>query len=79
MVVLLNASANPLAVGLYVVEATFFMWYLSQNRKKLAYKMGTIIVDDPSGNTKSVDDMVFDEVNYVNGFNFGERHGFCPF
>jgi len=27
-------------------------------------------MDDPSGDTKSVDDMVFDEVNNVIHFNF---------
>ena len=31
------------------------------------------------GDTKSVDDMVFDEVDHIGGFNFSERCGFCPF
>jgi len=29
-------------------------------------------MDDPPGETKSVDDMVFDEVNKIARFNFGE-------
>ena len=33
-------------------------------------------MDDPLGNTKSVDDMVFDEANNIGSFNFGERYSF---
>ena len=33
--------------------------------KQLACKLGTIVVDDPSGDTKSVDDIVFDEVDHI--------------
>jgi len=36
-------------------------------------------VDDPSGDIKSVDDMVFDEVNNIGSFNLSERYKFCPF
>jgi len=46
--------------------------------ERLTCKQGTIIVDDPSGDTKSVDDMIFDEVDYVGGFNFSERDSLCP-
>ena len=33
-------------------------------------------MDDPPGDTKSIDDMVFDEVDYVNSLNFDERYHF---
>ena len=36
-------------------------------------------MDDPPGNTKSMYDIVFDEVNNIGSFNFDERHGFCLF
>jgi len=29
-------------------------------------------------NTKSMNDVVFNEVNHVNDFNFGEQYDFCP-
>jgi len=32
MIVLLNASANPLVAELLAVEAVFWIWYLSHNR-----------------------------------------------
>ena len=35
-------------------------------------------MDDPSGDTKSVDDLMFDEVDHVGGFNFSERDSLCP-
>ena len=35
-------------------------------------------MDDPSGTTESIYDMVFDEVNGIASFNFGERHNFRP-
>jgi len=41
--------------------------------------LGTIIMDDPPGDTKSMDDMVFDEVDHIGGFNFSEWCGFRPF
>ena len=36
-------------------------------------------MDDPPGDTKSMDYMVFDEVSNIGGFNFSERYDFCPF
>jgi len=44
----------------------------------LASKLRTIVMDDPSGDTKSVDDMESDEVNNVIRFNFSEWYSFCP-
>jgi len=38
----------------------------------LARKLRTVVMDDPSGYTKSMDDMVFDEVNNVSRFNFSK-------
>jgi len=35
-------------------------------------------MDDPSGDTKLVDDMVFDEVNNISRFNFSEQYNFYP-
>jgi len=32
-------------------------------------------MDDPD--TKSMDDMVFDEINHVRSFNFHQWYGFC--
>jgi len=34
-------------------------------------------VNDLPENTKSVDDMMFDEVNNIDCFNFGEQYDFC--
>ena len=31
-------------------------------------------MDDPSRDTKSMDDMVFDEVNNISRFNFSKRY-----
>jgi len=36
-------------------------------------------MDDPSGDTKSMNDMVFNEANQIAGFDFGQRYGLCPF
>jgi len=38
----------------------------------LAHKLSAIVMDDPLGNTKSMYDMVFDEVNNIGRFNFDE-------
>ena len=35
-------------------------------------------MDDPPENKKSMDDVVFDEVNHINSLSFGERYGFRP-
>jgi len=35
-------------------------------------------VNDYPRNTKSMDDMVFNEVNNITCFNFSERYNFCP-
>ena len=41
-------------------------------------QLGTIIMDDPPGDTKSMDDMVFDEINHIRGFDFNQWYSFCP-
>jgi len=35
-------------------------------------------MDDLSGDTKSVDDMMSDKVDHIGGFNFSERDSLCP-
>jgi len=35
-------------------------------------------MNDPSGDTKSMDDMVFDEDEHIGGFNFSEWCHFRP-
>ena len=40
----------------------------------LARKLWSTVMDDPSGDTKSMDDMVFDEVNNIGDFNLSERY-----
>ena len=35
-------------------------------------------MDEPLGDTKSADDMVFVEVNNIGSFNFRERYNFRP-
>ena len=45
----------------------------------LAYELGTVVVDDPSRDTKSMDDMVFDEINHIRGFNFNQWYSLRPF
>ena len=46
--------------------------------ERLACVLGTIVVDGPSWFTKSVNDMMSDEVDHVGGFNFSERDVLCP-
>jgi len=43
----------------------------------LARKLGTVIMDDPPRDTKLMDNMVFDEINYVRSFNFYQWYSFC--
>jgi len=38
--------------------------------------MGIIVMDDTPGDTKLVDDMVFDEVDHISGLNFNEWYNF---
>jgi len=45
----------------------------------LACKLGTIVVDGPPADTKSVDDLVFDEVDHINDLNFSKQCNFCSF
>jgi len=40
-------------------------------------RLGTIVMDDPSGDTKSVDNMMSDEINHVGGFNFNKQNNLC--
>jgi len=35
-------------------------------------------MDDQSGDTIQVDDMMFDEADHVGDFNFSEQDSFCP-
>jgi len=46
--------------------------------ERLTYELGTIVMDDPSEDTKSVDKMMSDEINHVGGFNFNKRNNFYP-
>jgi len=48
-----------------------------RTERKLVRKLRVVIMNDPLGGTKSVDDM-FDEVNNIGGFNFSERYSFSP-
>jgi len=34
-------------------------------------------MDDPSGDTKSMDDIVFEEVDDISRFNLSKRYDFC--
>ena len=38
----------------------------------LACKLGTVVMNNPPGDTKSMDDMVFNEVNHVENFDFNK-------
>ena len=44
----------------------------------LAHELGTVIMDDPPRDTKSMDDMVFDKINHVKSFNFHQWYSLCP-
>ena len=44
----------------------------------LTYKLGTVIMDDPPRDTKSMDDMVFDKINHVGSFNFHKWYTLYP-
>ena len=76
----------------FLLKAFEIQWYNSINRQLklhsefvlvieliewLACKLETIVVNDPPGDTKSVDDM-FDEVDHISGFNFSEWCSFRP-
>ena len=44
----------------------------------LAYKLGTIIMNNPPGDSKSMGDMVKNEVNHAESFDFNKWYSFCP-
>jgi len=44
----------------------------------LARKLRTVVMNDPPGDIKLVNEMVFDEVNNTCGFNFSELYSFHP-
>jgi len=44
----------------------------------LACKLGTIIMNNPPGDTKPMNDMVFDKVDHVGSFNFNKWYNLCP-
>jgi len=46
--------------------------------RMIARKLRTIVMDDPSRNTESMNDMVFDEVNYANSFNLCKWYTYRP-
>jgi len=76
--VLLNVSANPLAAGCMQSKSHSIFSICRKPKEWLAYELRTIVVDDPPWNTKSMNDVLFNEVNRVNGFNFSKRYGFRP-
>ena len=45
----------------------------------LTHELRTIVMYDPSGNIELINDMVFDEVDYINSLNFDEWYCFRPF
>ena len=42
-------------------------------------KLGTVIMNNPPGYTKSIDDVMFNEVDYVGSLNFNKWYCFRPF
>jgi len=79
MIVLLNASANPLAQGYKQLTPHSELVLIAEPIERLTCELRIIVVDDPSRDTKSVDDMMSDEVDHVGGFNLSERDNFCLF
>jgi len=51
----------------------------SLHKKKVRLGKPSSTVDDPPVDTKSVDNMVFDEVNNIGTSNFSERYNFHSF
>jgi len=43
----------------------------------LARKLGTIIINNPPWDTKPMNDMAFDKVDYVGSLNFNKWYSLC--
>ena len=61
------------------VPTILYVVFVAESKEWLGYKLGTIVVNDPPGNTKSVNDMVFDEIDHISYFNLYEQCNFRLF
>jgi len=78
MIVLLNALPNRWRQGCKQLKP----YSESSTCRKTDRTIGVRIRDHyrgwSAGDTKSMDDMVFDEVDNISGFNFNKQCSFCP-
>ncbi|MFG1569927.1 hypothetical protein ACDT16_13660 [Staphylococcus aureus] len=52
--------------------------FVAKPVKRMTYELMSVVIDDPSGNTEAVNDVVFNEVDHIRGFHFHQRYRFCP-
>jgi len=45
---------------------------------RILCKLGTIVMNNPHEDTKSMDDMVFNKVNHIGSFDFNKWYIICP-
>ena len=79
MIVMLNASANPLRQSCKQLTSHSEFGTCCRTAKMIDLRIGDIVIDDSFGDTISVDDMMSNEVNHVGGFNFNEQNNLCSF
>jgi len=73
MIVLLNASANLFAAGCKWLKLHSEFGICHRTDRTIGLQIGD---HDLPGDTKLVDDMVFDEADNIYGFNFSKQRSF---
>ena len=76
MIILLNTSANSLAQGCKQLKPHYESGTYRRTDRRLACKLETIVMNDPPGDTKLMNDMVCNKVNQSSSVNFDERCSF---
>lgn len=60
-------------------EHTLNLDLVAEFLERVSDKRGTIVMDDLSRDAEAINDVVFNEHDYVISFDFSERDGLCPF
>lgn len=55
------------------------MKLVAESLERLSDELRTIIIDNPSWDAEMVDDVVFDKLNHIMGFDLSKRVTPCPF
>ena len=75
MIFLLNTSANSLAEGRTQSKLYSVFGICCRTERMIGSQIEDHFHGCPPENTKLMNDMVFDEVNHTNDFNFCDQHG----